>query len=210
VKIVNFPVRQERTRNKRGEGSLLRAEIVTAATALLEKTGREDAVTLRAVAREVGIAAPSIYQHFPDREAILDAVVVAAFEDLMAALERDLAPVEGAQERLYTGCRTYVTYAEQHPQRYRVMFGRSASAAGHWSSTRAMPPEALDALSYLAMGIADCVSAGVSDSVDPADDAVALWASLHGLATLACTDAAGWPGQDRLLAVLVERVARLR
>lgn len=199
-----------RTRNKRGEGSLLRAEIVTAATALLEKAGREEAVTLRAVAREVGIAAPSIYQHFPDREAVLDAVVVAAFEDLIAALEHDLAPVSDARERLLTGCRTYVRFAQDHPQRYRVMFGRGAETASGAPVPRGMPPEALEALTYLSSGIDDCVKAGGSDSANPFSDAVALWASLHGLATLACTSAAGWPGQDQLLEVLVERVARLR
>jgi AcrR family transcriptional regulator len=199
-----------RTRNKRGEGSLLRDEIVRAAGALLEKAGREEAVTLRAVAREVGIAAPSIYQHFPDREAVLDAVVVAAFEDLIAALERDLASVSDARDRLFSGCRTYVRFAQDHPQRYRVMFGRGAETAAGTPTPRGMPPEALEALTYLSAGIDACVKADESDSANPFSDAVALWASLHGLATLACTNAAGWPGQDQLLDVLVERVARLR
>jgi AcrR family transcriptional regulator len=49
-----------RARNRRGEGSKLRADILAAATRLLEQTGSEEAVTLRAVARQVGISAPSI------------------------------------------------------------------------------------------------------------------------------------------------------
>ena len=48
-----------RERNRRGEGGKLRADIVAGATQLLEDTGSEDAVTLRAVARQVGISAPS-------------------------------------------------------------------------------------------------------------------------------------------------------
>lgn len=52
-------------RNRRGEGALLRTEILTAATELIEAGGDERAVTLRAVARRAGIAAPSIYRTSP-------------------------------------------------------------------------------------------------------------------------------------------------
>ena len=76
-----------RERNRRGEGGRLRDDILAGATALLERTGSEEAVTLRAVAREVGISAPSIYSHFPDREAIVDAIVDGAFVDFNAAIE---------------------------------------------------------------------------------------------------------------------------
>ena len=47
-----------RPRNRRGEGARLRAEIVDAATALIDESGG-DALTLRAVARRAGISAPS-------------------------------------------------------------------------------------------------------------------------------------------------------
>ena len=70
-----------RDRNRRGEGGRLREEILQAATDLLERGGNAEAVTLRAIAREVGISAPSIYGHFEDREAIVSAVIDNAFSD---------------------------------------------------------------------------------------------------------------------------------
>ena len=69
-----------RRRNARGEGGRLAEEIVAGAIAIIERTGSDEEVTLRSVAREVGIAAPSIYTHFPDREAILWAVVQVVFD----------------------------------------------------------------------------------------------------------------------------------
>lgn len=54
---------------------MLREDIIAAAAKILERTGSEDAVTLRAVAREVGSAAPSIDAHFAHRTEIIDAVV---------------------------------------------------------------------------------------------------------------------------------------
>src|SRR3954471_1001502 len=71
-----------RTRNRRGEGALLRDEIVTAAERLLEREGNEEALTLRSVAREAGISAPSIYTHFADRDAIVETVLDIAFQRL--------------------------------------------------------------------------------------------------------------------------------
>ena len=72
----------------------MRAEIVAGAAAVLEETGSEDAVTLRAVARRVGIAAPSIYGHFDDRDQILLAVIADAFAELDAALVAAITDME--------------------------------------------------------------------------------------------------------------------
>jgi len=53
---------------------LLRAEVLTAATELLDESGDEGAVTLRAVARRVGVSAPAPCTRFDDRQEILLAV----------------------------------------------------------------------------------------------------------------------------------------
>ncbi|CAM5674976.1 TetR family transcriptional regulator OS=Streptomyces antimycoticus OX=68175 GN=SANT12839_040660 PE=4 SV=1 [Streptomyces antimycoticus] len=74
--------KRARARNRRGEGSRLREDIISAAAALLDETGDEHAITLRSVARKVGIAAPSIYPHFPDQPAIMLAVVQREFAEL--------------------------------------------------------------------------------------------------------------------------------
>lgn len=79
------PRRTLRPRNRRGEGGHLRADILAAATDLLDH-GDERSVTLRAVARKAGIAAPSIYPHFPGRPALMLAVVRAAFAELTGGL----------------------------------------------------------------------------------------------------------------------------
>ena len=81
--------------NRRGEGVRLRSEILAAAAKILDATGDENAVTLRAVARAAGISAPSIYAHFPNRQAILLAVVEDAFSDLTDHLRTAADPDTG-------------------------------------------------------------------------------------------------------------------
>ncbi|MET8763563.1 helix-turn-helix domain-containing protein [Lentzea sp. NPDC004782] len=63
----------------RGEGERLRRETLGAATRILEETGREDALSLRVVAREVGISAPSVYLHFKDKTELITTVLAAAY-----------------------------------------------------------------------------------------------------------------------------------
>src|SRR5580704_3399840 len=113
-----------RERNRRGEGGKLRDEILAGATQLLEQTGSEEAVTLRAVARQVGISAPSIYAHFADREAIVDAIVDAAFVDFNAAINEAFQAAAGPLARLREGCAAYLRFAADRPNRYKILFER--------------------------------------------------------------------------------------
>ncbi|MFI5937643.1 TetR/AcrR family transcriptional regulator [Actinoplanes sp. NPDC051494] len=207
---------EARSRNRRGEGQRLRADIVFAAATILDETGDEQAVTLRAVARQVGIAAPSIYRHFADRQSILLAIVRDAFADLerrlAAAADGDdpqigevVAP-DVAVRRLRAVCDVYLDFAAEQPQRYRVMFGGLWSAADAVAEAAITPAEAAelghDALQVFIDALSTCVDAGSSTSDDPSADAVALWLALHGLAhQRAVSTAFPWPPTivDRLV-----------
>src|SRR5690349_10388245 len=98
VSTTADPATGPRERNRRGQGARLRTDIVSAAAELLDEAGHEQAVTLRAVARRVGIAAPSIYAHFADRQAILLAVVQDAFAELTETLRATTAVTPGADD----------------------------------------------------------------------------------------------------------------
>ena len=205
------PEATPRTRNKRGEGGRLRPQILAAAAELLDEAGSEEAVTLRAVARRAGIAAPSIYAHFPDRQAILVTLVRDAFAELSATLSAaatDPDPVV----RLRAVCTAYLDFAGTRPSRYRVMFG------GVWSAARALDGDAIteaeaadlgqDVLAVLVEALRACAEAGRSTTRDPAADAVALWLGLHGFAhQRAAATVFAWP-QD-IVERLVDPLARL-
>ncbi|MEV7087450.1 WHG domain-containing protein [Streptomyces sp. NPDC093085] len=189
--------KRARARNRRGEGGRLREEIVTAAVEILDEAGDERAITLRSVARKVGIAAPSIYPHFPDQPAIMLAVVQREFAILRDSLLAALAEAgSDPRKRLYAVCTTYLDYAETHPERYRTMFG------GLWmpdldnSSLTEADLYGLgnEAMHILVEALAACAAAGESTSTDPVGDAVALWVGMHGLAhQRAVSPAFQWP-----------------
>jgi AcrR family transcriptional regulator len=204
---------EPRTRNRRGEGARLRADILTAAADLLDETGDEQAITLRAVARRVGISAPAIYGHFADRQAILLAIAQAAFAEITDGLT-EAADRAGADPttRLWAVCTAYLDFAATRAQRYRVMFG------GLWNAADAVDQSAItmadvtelgqDALRLLVTALADCVAAGQSASTDPAADAIALWLGLHGLAHQRAV-APGFPWPTDIVERLIRPLAHL-
>src|ERR1043165_6404069 len=81
---------ETRARNGRGQGERLREDIVSAALRMLDELGDDQALSLRAVAREVGIAATSVYLHFADR----DALVLAAMERWHGEMARAIDEAE--------------------------------------------------------------------------------------------------------------------
>ncbi|MGX7681926.1 TetR/AcrR family transcriptional regulator [Jatrophihabitans sp. DSM 45814] len=220
----------QRTRNRRGEGTKLRDDIVDAATAILERTGREDAVTLRAVARQVGISAPSIYAHFADREAILEAVLDEAFTELIEALTQAIGSVPESDpvRRLRAGCNGYLRFAEERPERYRLLFQSDALTRDLQSSGPVEPPISTeqskpdpddfladhligaDAFAILVNGITACAVAGRSASTDPFVDATALWVAMHGYASLRARHPDfPWPAYDEIFDRLILGLAKI-
>jgi AcrR family transcriptional regulator len=196
-----------RPRNPRGEGGKLRGDILAAATEILETTGSLDSVTLRAVARRVGISAPSIYAHFPDRETMLVAVIDDAFAELIDTLNEAIAPVSDPVERLRVGCRAYLRFAQQRPQPYRVMFMRGGGPDTDTADLGG-PDLGAEAFAILVDSIKDCADSGRSSSVDPFADATAVWVAMHGYSILH-TGLPGfpWPPADDVFDRIVLRLA---
>lgn len=180
-----------RQRNPRGHGAQLADEIVSGALAIIERTGSSEAVTLRAVAREVGIAAPSIYAHFPDREAIVVAAVVQIFEGLREAIEEGVSAEQDPVARLLAGCEAYVAFGLGQRTRYKVLFSEERTADTAHCRSVPIGPDGRPLLEYGAESFAllvdaleACVESGASRSRDVVADSTAIWVAMHGAVSL--------------------------
>ena len=83
------------------------------------------ALSLRAIARELKITAPAIYNYFPDRDSLVTALIIDAytsFGDSQLA-ERDAIPLEDMVGRMNAIGLAYRQWALQYPQRYQLIFG---------------------------------------------------------------------------------------
>ena len=94
-------------------------EIVDAALVLLEEEGYES-LSMRRLAERLGIRAPSLYKHLPDKQALETALIAAGFEEWARAFEDASSSVEPVAAFVAV----YRDFANGHPHLYRLMTER--------------------------------------------------------------------------------------
>jgi AcrR family transcriptional regulator len=154
-------------------------KILRAARQLLLKVGHER-ISLREVARRARFAPSSIYEHFPNRQALLEALARAALRDI----RREIALACGAPEvsfgdRLLGAARVYLAFASERAREFELIFSRV-------QPDLAAPPAESPLVPVLteisrAVGAGECRPPA---GLDVLDVAVALWTQVHGLAVL--------------------------
>ena len=167
-----------RSRNRRGQGELLRRDIIDAAVRMLNELGDDEALSLRAVAREVGIAATSVYIHFADR----DELVFAALEQCTADLIRDLdqAEASGGDDpvaQLRARLLFLSTWTSEYGGIYKVLHESTLNRRMHLAFKAELATRA-------AAAVQRCMDAGLAPVDDAAAVALDLRAAVHGAVSL--------------------------
>ena len=187
-----------RARARRGEGELLRGDILAAAERLLIETGDEAAVSIRAVADAAGVTPPSIYLHFADKSELLAAVSEARFRDLDRCLEEAGRGVDDPLEALRARGRAYVRFGLENPEHYRILFMTRPGGSLPPADVTCLP--GLTAFGHLVDAVARCMDTGVAAAADPFLVATGLWSAMHGVTSLLIARPDfPWPELDSLL-----------
>jgi AcrR family transcriptional regulator len=171
-----------RRRASRGSGEQLRQEIIDATRDLLAESANSDAVSIRGVADAVGVTPPSIYLHFADKDALIEAVVSDVFAELDAAMVAAGEAVEHPLAKLRAYGLAYVKFAVEHPEHYRVATMERCpgdARAGHLDQILADA-----AFTHFMATVQACMDAGIFASGDPLPTTLQLWATAHGIASL--------------------------
>lgn len=112
-----------RQRNHRGEGGRLKGEVIEAAMRLLDRSPTAE-LSLRMVAKEAGVAAPSIYAHFRDAKAVTTEIVRQCWVQMGDEMSRAaIGCTSGAvRDIIKAQMSAYVRYAMERPSRYQLLF----------------------------------------------------------------------------------------
>lgn len=200
------PATARRSRARRGEGELLRDEILAATERLLFEAGDAEAVSIRGVARAVGVTPPAIYLHFTDKTDLIYQVCQVHWDRLTDDLRTAVADIDDPMTWLDTIGRAYIAWGLAQPQAYRIMF----------MSRPQDVPDDVDKAEVITSGIfgdllavvTRAVEAGVM-SGDPAMLSFQAWICVHGLVSLLIsTPEMPWPDRDDLIASTIETVFR--
>lgn len=186
----------------------LEPALVAAARAILEKDGIE-ALSLRAVARAVGVSPAAPYHHFADKDALLAAVAAQGFRELTAAMEKRMArETEPTKRFLGTGA-GYVAFATANPALFRLMFGGSGQ---RFSDHASLAVAGLASYEVLSKAAGEAALAVGRDPVTVPMTMLTAWSVVHGLAMLvldAEVQPAGYGARDpeALASLLLERMS---
>jgi AcrR family transcriptional regulator len=199
-------VAEPRKRSPRGEGERLRTELLDAAAKLLYDTGDPDAVSIRAVALAVGVTPPSVYRHFPDKLALLNAAALRTFAEfrhgMSAAAEGHVDPLD----RLLAQGKYYLRFAREHPGHYSLLFGEGRARLPGLNEMP-MPDSDGDEGVYLFADLVASVTSVIEDhgrrDLEPVATSVVVWTALHGLIELQkCKGEFPWPDDDAVLTTI--------
>lgn len=194
---ANKAVATERRRAKKAtyHHGDLRAALLAAARECLEEKGAQG-LSFREVARKAGVSHAAPYHHFSDKQALLAALAIEAFDGLTAEMERFVAqlPDDATEfQRLVALGRGYVHFALQQSAAFKLMWQHDEVDIGASEPLGASAQRAYLALSERV----DAVHSAVGHGPQPASlDNILMWSIVHGVASLFLTRALGIPAEE--------------
>jgi AcrR family transcriptional regulator len=163
--------------NARGQGELLREQIVSGAVHMLDELADDEALSLRAIARALSISPTSVYLYFPDRDALVLAAMQRCHEDMLQTASGAEARHEAPASRLRARILAQATWAQAHPGLYKVMHESKASRRPGMPFKEVLLARTADA-------IQECMDAGTAPPGDPLTVALDLRAAVIGMLSL--------------------------
>ncbi|SOD70484.1 TetR family transcriptional regulator [Jatrophihabitans sp. GAS493] len=138
------------------------AEIKQLAWEVMAESGPAG-LSLRAVARQMGMAPSALYRYFPSRDDLLTALIIEGFDSLGAALQEAYArsraqtPKLPATEVFVVVAKSYRQWALEHPTPYGLIFG---SAVPGYTGTEATTEASMRSVGALMQTMLDLVAEG--------------------------------------------------
>ncbi len=159
----------------------LKESCVDAAREVIAESGLE-ALSLREVARKLGVSHQAPYRHYPSRDHLLAAVMSKCFIDFRAHLEARQASDNPDQDLGELG-RAYLSYARSHSLEYRLMFGTPWPAPAEHPDLVRNAVYAFDVLRGVLRRLGEHMPAAQIDQ-----RALFIWSCMHGLSGIRAGD----------------------
>jgi AcrR family transcriptional regulator len=189
--VGSVPNESRRDRQRRE----LKRDIIAEASRRLENGG-PSAVTLRGIAREVGVSAPALYTYFPSLSELFTELIVQSYRSLEAGITGALDASAGSvlEQRLVAGPIAYRAWAITHPRQFNLAFFDQIV-------DYAAPPDGptvsaqTDVLKPIAAQYAEargCTLAELEADGELLDDFLGWWGAFHGIVALEVNHHLDW------------------
>ena len=157
--------------------------LMSAALVRIKQDGVEK-LSLRALARDIGVSQTAPYRHFKDKRCLLVELARSGFSEL-ASRQQQATPTEFNLKALIAVGMAYLEFAKEFPEQYKLMFGTKIENRCEHEGLMASSMKSFEVILNLAIKGVEC---GFLIDRDPAHLARCLWSNVHGLASLLIDD----------------------
>lgn len=158
----------------------LREALLQAAIDSIREDG-VDHLSLRALARAIGVSQTAPYRHFTDKNSLLAELAGQAFDEIAAATSACVMPQADCHNNMQAAGIAYLRYAINNPEKYRLMFGTAIERRDEYPQLMAAGQRAFGVLVQL---IDEGIRRGEFIQQPPLLLANICWSGIHGFASL--------------------------
>lgn len=138
-------------------------------------------LSLRALARDVGVSQTAPYRHFADKNALLASLAAEGYRRLTEATHEEARRQRDPLARLYGSGLAYIRFARQNAELYKLMFGPLVEKPENYAELTDAGSESFQSIMALVIGAS---AAGLLVDEPPILLAMSVWSGVHGIASL--------------------------
>ena len=158
----------------------LRLAILKAACDHLQR-GNAETLSLRALAREIGVSQTAPYRHFESKNALFAGIATWGFQILSGEMQASLADQVSPVESFLTLGRCYLDFSREHAEKYQLFFDSSLVDFGVYPRLQEASGVCFDhLLEVIRLG----KQQGLFVEREEEEIAAIMWSGLHGMASL--------------------------
>lgn len=150
----------------------------------------DQGLSMRAIAKEVGITPMAIYKHFENKEALQQALLKEAFRIFLEYLYAGLKGKD-ARERLHLSAEAYFEFAVRQSAYFELIF-LSVNPMNNLKVQDVIREQSAPPFRFLMDRVRDCIAEGYFRQGNALEMSIALLAHSTGLAALFLTNSFGW------------------
>lgn len=198
-----------RPRAARGEGDLLREQLLDAASELVHEQGSAAKLSIRQVTKRAGVSPMALYLHFESLDELIGELIDHGFIRFREALHAAAAAAEPqtALTRMRAFGLAYLRFAREEPALYAVIFGPEHERQHDERGEHTHDGVGMAAFEDLVEAIEACQASGDARPGEPRTLAIGVWSTMHGFATL-CevheNDQMPWPDDEGFVDLLFD------
>ncbi|MFY0683930.1 MAG: TetR/AcrR family transcriptional regulator [Balneola sp.] len=156
----------------------LREKILDISRHLLYNEGHSS-LSMRGIAKEVGVSATSIYLHFDNKDHLLHTLIEESVEELSVSIEKRVDENSDIIAQFEAIIHGYTDFALNHPEKYQIIYMVRSEAMARYPKEKFR--RARRCYELLVKVIESGVKSELMEEDDPLTAAYSIWGQLHGI-----------------------------